>query len=198
MISRIISAATVAIGITFSLLYVMHYLIQTSAAQVETRQRSSLAWLPQVEDSPIKVADKRTAKIEPPITPPQTRVAGRDGPETVTGWSTAHAPQPPINSEKNFTIGTQNNGLINIITVQPHYPIKASQRNLEGHVIVTFNVTALGTVSDVIVVETSNIIFNKSAVDAAYRFRYKARMIDGEAQATQGLRKLFRFHMEKS
>jgi len=121
----------------------------------------------------------------PPISPPTDPIDGTD----VIGIRMT-LPAPPGNIHVPPVLGAANNAIINIIAVQPNYPLIASQRGLEGHVIVVFDVTEMGTVSNVVIVESSS--------DAAYRFRYKARMIDGVPQATSGLRKLFTFEMEQS
>ena len=52
-----------------------------------------------------------------------------------------------------------------------------------------------GRVADAFVVESSSRVFEKAALGAAYRFRYKPRVIDGTAVATRGIQNLFRFEM---
>ena len=107
--------------------------------------------------------------------------------------------------EFDFDIGFQHagdsllqadNALINIINAEPDYPIAATARGLEGFVIVSFDVTELGTVENVSVVDSSHKVFEKPAIGAAYRSRYKPRTVDGVPQATRGLRKRFRFEMK--
>ncbi len=39
--------------------------------------------------------------------------------------------------------------------------------------------TTTGTVRDVIIIESTNAIFNRAAVQAALKFKYKPRVIDG-------------------
>ena len=73
----------------------------------------------------------------------------------------------------------------------------ASSRGLEGHVVVQFDVTAMGTVVNAVVVDTSSRIFNKSALDAIKKFRFKPKIIDGVAQESFGLQRLFTYEMEK-
>ncbi len=66
-----------------------------------------------------------------------------------------------------------------IVRVVPIYPRQAAVLGLEGHVIVSFTVTTTGTVRDVIIIESTNAIFNRAAVQAALKFKYKPRVIDG-------------------
>ena len=46
-------------------------------------------------------------------------------------------------------------------------------------------------------VTSGHRIFERAAVKAAARFRHKARLVDGVAQATYGLESRFTFEMER-
>jgi len=199
MITRFISAAVAGIVMTTFLIFVMNYLIEVSEAVESTpRPRMTLELGRQVEERDV-IVEKQPPVMPsppapvPPLTPPTEPNVGTK----FIGIRPA-PPAPPGNNHIPPVLGTANNALINIIAVQPNYPLIASQRGLEGHVIVVFDVTEMGTVRDVVVIESSSSVFNKAAIDAAYRFRYKARMLDGVPQASSGLRKLFRFEMEKN
>jgi len=65
-----------------------------------------------------------------------------------------------------------------IVRVVPLYPRQAAVLGLEGYVIVSFTVTTTGTVRDCVVIESTNAIFNRAAVQAAMKFKYKPRIID--------------------
>ena len=199
MLTRFLTAAAAAMVMTGFLIFVMNYLIEVSEAVESTpRPRMTLEFGRQVEERDV-VIDKQPPVVRtpptrtPPLTPP---TEPNDGTEVI--GVRMIPPGPPGYIHVPPVLGTANNALINIIAVQPNYPLIASQRGLEGHVIVVFDVTEMGTVSNVVIVESSSSVFNKAAIDAAYRFRYKARMIGGVPQATSGLRKLFTFEMEQS
>jgi protein TonB len=85
--------------------------------------------------------------------------------------------------------------LVTLYRVSPVYPMIAERKGLEGFVTVRFDVNELGAVENVVVVESSNAVFNKSAVAATYRFKFKPRNFDGEPQANSGLQNLFRYRM---
>lgn len=199
MMTRFLTAAAAGTVMTAFLIFVMNYLIEVSEAVESTpRTHMMLHFLPQIEDTEVQIDEQTPLKPVPPAaTPPLTPPTEARSDSGATGLPNA-PPAPPVTRDIPTILGTLNNALINIIAVQPNYPIAASQRGLEGHVMVVFDVTAMGTVSNVVVIESSSAIFNKAAIDAAYRFRYKARMVDGVPQASTGLRKLFRFEMEKS
>jgi protein TonB len=199
MISRFFTAVTAGIVMTTLLIFVMHYLIEVSeAVESAPKARMVLTFLPQLDDTPVKPHEPPPLRPVPPVAPPPLVPPTSPNSETPGIGIPLAPPPPPVNQHVPGKLGTNNNPLINIISVQPSYPLAASQRGQEGHVIVSFDVTELGTVSNVVVVQSSSSIFNKAAIDAAYRFRYKARMVDGVPRPSTGLRKLFKFQMEQS
>ena len=54
----------------------------------------------------------------------------------------------------------------------------------------------VGTVSNIVVIESSHQVFESSAIRAATRFRYKPRVVDGVAIATPAVRTLLTFRLE--
>ena len=62
----------------------------------------------------------------------------------------------------------------------PQYPPWALQRGLEGWVMVRFTVTVIGAVRDVVVVESSHKVFERSAMAAAAKFKFRPRLINGD------------------
>jgi len=75
-----------------------------------------------------------------------------------------------------------------IVKVAPVFPALAAARGMEGYVVIEYTVTTIGSVQDVVVVESSSNVFEASAVKAAYRFKYKPRVIDGRAVPVRGVR----------
>lgn len=70
-----------------------------------------------------------------------------------------------------------------IVKIAPIYPHRAQLRGIEGNCVVMYTVTANGSVRDVKVVEhmCEEKIFWSSSIAAAKKFKYKPRIIDGEA-----------------
>ena len=64
----------------------------------------------------------------------------------------------------------------------PQYPYKAARRGIEGWVRVSFDVTETGGVENVEVIESDPPgTFDKAATQAVYRWRFKPRIVNGEA-----------------
>ena len=84
-----------------------------------------------------------------------------------------------------------------IVKVAPVYPRRALQRGIEGFVIVEFTVTKQGTVRDPIVVEANpSGIFEQAAMDAAMKFKYKPRVVNGEATEVSGVQNRITFQID--
>jgi protein TonB len=197
MFANFATAITSGAAITMALFYVMNLLIEMQpGAVVEPRQPMEVAWVrvPQPEDPPTLTPPipERIAKPAPPPTPTSRTDAGE------ATLSVPRAAPPTPRATPVGQVGAWSDGpLVSMIKVQPVYPARAAQSGLEGYVVVEFDVRADGTVENARVIESSNQVFERSALNAAYRFRFKPRVVDGVAQASPGVRNLFRYEMEK-
>ena len=198
MMTRALSSATAGFAVTTALLYVMQLLIETGEDILTAPPiRHVLDWIDPVDppDSPIE--PEPPARIDDPEPPPPTGPV-EFSPGESGGIRIPAAPPGPTVGERTMSgFAFTDNSLINIYKVYPQYPATAMARGLEGTVTVRFDVTATGSVANVSVVHTSNRIFNKSAIQAAYKFRYKPRVVDGIPYGSEGLQQLFTFRMEK-
>jgi protein TonB len=197
MFANFATAITSGAAITMALFYVMNLLIEMQpGAVVEPRQPMEVAWVrvPQPEDSPTLTPPipERIPKPAPPPMPTSRTDAGE------STLSVPRAAPPTPRATPVGQVGAWSDGpLVSMIKVQPVYPARAAQSGLEGYVVVEFDVRADGTVENARVIESSNQVFERSALNAAYRFRFKPRVVDGVAQASPGVRNLFRYEMEK-
>ena len=72
--------------------------------------------------------------------------------------------------------------VIPLVRIPPRYPMRATNRRIEGWVKVEFTITGEGTVKDAIVVDAKPAkIFNSAALRAIKRWKFKAKIIGGEA-----------------
>ena len=84
-----------------------------------------------------------------------------------------------------------------LLKVAPLYPPRASQRNIEGYVIVEYTVTRKGGVRNVRVVEAKPAnVFDQAAIEAARKFKYRPRKVDDEVIEVHGVRNRFNFRLE--
>ena len=94
------------------------------------------------------------------------------------------------------TIAISDGDILPVLKVQPNYPRSAIVNGIEGYVIVEFTVTTTGATRDIKIVsaEPANI-FNQSAIRAAEKFKYKPRIIDGEAVEVPGVQNKFTYEI---
>ena len=198
MITRYLSSAAVGVAVTTALLWVMQFLIEVSeTVQIEPPSLPPLVIGRTIVERDPVIEEERPAPPDPPLTPPSTKPPAEAGGETILVGVPVNVETPPGPSWTQGGSGHVDSGLINIVHAQPEYPVRAADRGIEGYVVVEFDVTVLGTVENVSVIESSNDMFNKAAIKAASRSRYKPKTVDGTPLPTTGVRKLFRFEMEK-
>jgi periplasmic protein TonB len=94
------------------------------------------------------------------------------------------------------TAFAQDREYLPIARAAPVYPHEAARARLEGEVILEFTVTEDGTVRDLMVIRSSDAIFEQPALEAAAQFRYQPRIVDGRPVDVPGVRNLFRFVLE--
>ena len=92
----------------------------------------------------------------------------------------------------------------------PTYPRSATAQNANGHVLLEFRVDEMGFVRDPKVVEARTAkdvkpsaqpdivwAFEQAAIEAASKFRYAPKFVDGEPVAVEGVRNLIVFQMQR-
>ena len=197
MIARYLSSATMGLAVTTALLWVMNTLIEISEdVSMATPKRPTLVFLPTIDDTPPQVSERRPDPVDPPLQPPPLVPPSTEYAEAGLPTIPAGPTAPGKTEFSNGPYVLADGALINIIHAQPEYPIALAQRGIEGYVIVQFDVNSQGLIENAQVVESSHKGFNKAAIKAAYRSRYKPQVVDGSPQASKGLRKMFRLEME--
>jgi protein TonB len=199
MIGRYAIAIGMGTGVTCALLFVMHLLIDTgreAVTEAKTFQISDFVRIDRTEV--IETRKDKPDKPPEPELPPQM-----PSPDTMSSMDNAIAVSvaaPRLEaalSIEGVGFGVTDGEYLPIVKVAPVYPARALSRGIEGYVIVEFTVTRSGTTRDVFVIESTNSLFDQAAVDAASKFKYKPRVIDGEPVEVSGVRHLITFVIEE-
>lgn len=129
-------------------------------------------------------------KVAPPgpVDPHDLSLDGADG-ELDTSFQVLH--EPEIGSE--FVVDGQ---AIPTLRVAPQYP--SCGRNREGWVLLAFDVSETGQPENIRVVDAdpADGCFEKAAVAALKRWKYKARMVDGRPAVRPGQQVMISFEVE--
>ena len=81
-----------------------------------------------------------------------------------------------------------------IVAPPPVYPTDLRAEYSEGFVDIKFEITAAGTVRDLVVVDSVPPgVFDEAALQGVMKFYYKPRIVDGEPVAVDGVRTRFKF-----
>jgi periplasmic protein TonB len=179
--------------ITAALLWMMQYLIVTGVQAVTEDHTFRFVDFVRVQrDERVQTKEERVERLPeaqaPPTMQPERQFDDMDGMGTGAGVIGVSAPR--ISHEVNLSReGFFSDGdYMPIVQVAPQYPRRAADLGLEGFVILEFTVTREGTVRDPRVLQSSHELFDRSAIDAVLRFRYRPRVIDGEPVEVPGVR----------
>jgi protein TonB len=192
-------AAIAGAVITASLLFTMQFLIaHGQSALTDARNFHFLDFVRVEREENIarkkpKPKKPPTPDQPPPDMPPPQQDAVNPGSQVIG--------VAPVSTTADLSIGgfglaVSDGDYLPIVKVEPVYPRRAMSRGMSGHVIVEFTVTRTGTVRDPFVVESTSSIFEKAAMAAVLKFKYKPRVVDGEAIEVAGVQNKITFVLE--
>jgi len=131
----------------------------------------------------------------PPMQTPQMQQANPNADAISTSFAADVQADTGLSGGLNLDSG--DGDYLPIVKVAPVYPRRAQSRGIEGYVIVEFTVTKNGSVRDPIVIEANpEHIFDRAALDAALKFKYKPRVVDGVATEVAGVQNKISFQIE--
>ncbi len=197
---RSLISLVIALFVTICLFWIMQNLIETADRTLESKGVTTLLKFVRVErDETINDRPKKPEIPPRPIVqPPQPPAPQLKNPNT-THVKVAVAPAPVDAKVKfigNYNLGAEGDYLP-IVKVAPIYPNRALTRGLEGYCVVEYTVTHIGTIKDPVVVQDqcSSTLFYNASINAALKFKYKPRFVDGEAVEVTGVQNKFTFEI---
>ncbi len=197
MIARFTAAVAVGGAVTFGLLFIMQLLIATGEEAVTDAERFRMDEFVRVERNEVIETKKQKPEKPPePEIPPEMPEPQNSNQFDNSMSVSVSAPTTQVNlNVSGVGFGVSDGEYLPIVKVAPVYPSRALSRGLEGYVIVEFTVTQTGAVKDVFVVESTSSLFERAATEAAYKFKYKPRVIDGVAVEVPGVRNKITFEI---
>jgi len=199
MIARYGLAIGIGAAVTFGLLFIMQLLIASGQGGLNEARDARLVDFVRVERN--QVVERRQLKPEKPPEPQkQPEMPNTSSSSNFDASLAVSVTNPSLSSNievGGLGIGVSDGEYLPIVKVAPVYPARAAARGLEGYVIVEFTVTRTGTTKDIVVVESTSSLFDRAAIDAAAKFKYKPRVINGEPVEVPGVRNRITFVLEK-
>jgi biopolymer transport protein ExbB len=202
--ARLFIALVTSCFVTGALLFLMQTLIETGREALTDASPVNLAEFVRVKrEEQIETREEKPQKIMPETKPELLNQIPETEMETGTitiGTSASDLHNLQVGGfgigAKLGDYGVSDAEYMPIVRVVPLYPRQAAILGIEGYVIVSFTVTTTGTVRDVVVVESTNAIFNRAAMQAASKFKYKPRIIDGVAVEVHDVQTKLTFLLE--
>ncbi len=187
-------AALLAVGVTFGLFLFMFKLISSGGGN-----NDELEAIAGIHFGPVDIPDevmtknRRIPKKPPPPKnpppPPKMQVSKMD--KTVQNMPKLDLPKldVPMSGGEGMFIGnfatvdkTAEGDIIPIVVIRPMYPRDAAMQGIEGWVKVEFTITTIGTVKSPRVIDAKpKRIFNREAIRAILKWKFKPRIVDGQA-----------------
>lgn len=199
---RFLTALVLAGFVTFGLFTLMQMLIASGDMTLsEPPEGNVLDFVRVKQEEVVEQKDRKPRKPpkpqnEPPqMDQPQPDNSSPDG--EGSGLDFAADVSGDVALDGGLALESGDGEYLPIVKVAAVYPRRALQRGIEGFVIVEFTVTKQGSVRDPIVVEASpQGIFEQAALDAALKFKYKPRVVNGEPMEVAGVQNRITFKID--
>ncbi|MDG2276556.1 MAG: energy transducer TonB [Pseudomonadales bacterium] len=198
MIVRYAIGVALGLVVTFLLFLVMQAVISNDEANIDEGVKGKLLDMVRLtDDEEIQTKQRKPKPPPPPDEPPPDMPKPQfESSDVSTGVDVGAV---DVNVDLNIGGGgfSSDGEYLPIVKVAPVYPRRAQTRGIEGYVILEFVVTRTGSVINPIVVESKPPgIFDRAAMNAALKFKYKPKVVNGEAIDVAGVRNRITFELQ--
>jgi protein TonB len=187
--------------ITAGLFWFMQYLIATADRELNEGASGHLIDFVRLKrDESIQRRQLKPKKPPPPDAPPPqppTPQLDNLNPNAEKIAISAAPVETDIEMSGGFSLGVGEGDYLPIVKVAPIYPQRALSRSVEGYCVVQYTVTKNGTIRDPFVVEDqcTSTLFHRASIQAAMKFKYKPRVVDGQAIEVPGVQNKFTYEI---
>jgi len=192
MTLRYATSFLLAAFITLGLFYLMQWLVLMEDGRIEEAFRGKVIDFVRLKRESETQTKKRELpekhKLEDAPPPPPMNLAQSAAPPGSSALSVGS-----VGDDLELDMGGPSLGAgtdreaVPIVRVQPVYPPRAQQRGIEGWVYLEFSITESGSVRGARVLDAEpSGIFNRAALKAIRKFKYKPKVVDGVPQAQSG------------
>lgn len=200
---RMVLGLILGLAVTAGLFWTMQYLIETADGQLNEDAAGALVDFVRLKrDESVERRQLKPKKPPPPEAPPPqppTPQLDNLNPNAEKIAISAVPVETDIEMSGGFSLGVGEGDYLPIVKVAPIYPQRALSRSIEGFCVVQYTVTRQGTTRDPFVVEDmcTSSLFHRASVQAALKFKYKPRVIDGQAVEVPGVQNKFTFEIQE-
>lgn len=195
---RVIVGGLLAVPVAIGLFYIMQALVDRDFKQEDAKARKIADIV--VPDKVIETNLKEVLpeKVEDPEEPPPDMEPIQFDSDVDMGVVN-NAPTTGVTLNLSTSGMSSGDGeYLPIVKVAPIYPRRAQTRGISGYCIVEYTVTKTGSIRDPQPVDCQpSGIFERASVKAAEKFKYKPRVVDGEAIEVAGVQNKFTYELEQ-
>jgi protein TonB len=198
---RLATGIVIGLAVTAGLFWMMQYLIDTADRELNEGASGHLVDFVRLKrNEAIERRQLKPKKPPPPDAPPPqppTPQLDNLNPNAEKIAISAVPVETDIEMSGGFSLGVGEGDYLPIVKVAPIYPQRALSRGIEGFCVVQYTVTRQGTIRDPVVVESmcTSSLFHRASVQAALKFKYKPRVIDGQAVEVPGVQNKFTYEI---
>lgn len=198
--SRMMCVGLLAAGVTIGLFLVMKVLVTGQEYEIEEELAAIGIDFVRVErDEESQTKDralKRPSKVEPEEPPPPPKLTQPNRPNIDKASMSADLGAFDL-AGLNLNAPVDGDTLA-IVRVLPRYPSRALSRGIEGWVLMEFAIDELGLAVNPVVIESEPPgIFDRAALSAVKRWKYRPMIEDGRPLMRPGVRQLISFEIAK-
>jgi protein TonB len=197
MVRYVFGVALGAIA-TFALFMLMQALIKSDRSALTDANKYRITDFVRLQDDEELVTKDRKPKPPPP---PDEPPPDMPRPDFDTSDVSQGVDIGAVDVDVNLNVGgvggfSSDGEYLPIVKVNPVYPRRAQTRGIEGYVLLEFIVTKTGAVRDPVVIESKPPgIFDRAAMAAALKFKYKPKVVNGEAIDVAGVKNRITFEL---
>ena len=196
--TRWLSAVFSGLIVSIALLWLMQALIHHADKKLDNSNTASFLDFVRIKPSkktsirPEKPVEPKVAPKTPDIPPFQESQMELSEPSPV---SLNIKPLLDMAGPK-FILAAAEANYSPLVRIAPMYPENARRRGIEGYCTVQFDVNTRGITTNIQVSNCASHYFHRSSINAAARFRYQPRIVDGKPVMVRGVKTRFKYHLE--
>jgi protein TonB len=198
---RYVIAGAMALSMTFILFWGMQKLIAGgNDAMTEPVKGNVLDFIRLKQDESVVKKERKVQKPAkpkeppPPMTTPPMQQSNPNA--SATKSSFAADIQADAGLSGGLNLDSNDGDYLPIVKVAAIYPRRAQARGIEGFVVVEFTVNKTGAVTNPVVIKAEpEGVFDRAALDAVVKFKYKPRVVDGVAMSVAGVQNKISFEI---
>jgi protein TonB len=197
MATRYLASFGLGALITLVLFFVMQAVIATDEARLDEGAKGKLLDFVRLEeDQDLQTKQRKPKPPPPPDEPPPDMPKPEFESSDISQGVDVGAVDVDVNLNVEGGGFSSDGEYLPIVKVNPQYPRRAQTRGIEGYVLLEYSVTKTGAVRDPVVIEAKPPgIFNRAAINAALKYKYKPKVVNGEPIDVAGVKTRITFEM---